>query len=36
MKKWIQPTLTILSSTDLSIIIGAHARSLKCEKAHVR
>lgn len=36
MKKWSHPTLTLLSSEVLSSIINTHARSLKCELAHVR
>lgn len=36
MKKWGQPTVTIIPAQKLSSLVKANARSIKCEKAYVR
>lgn len=36
MKQWFKPTLSIISRHILSSYVATQARSLKCEKAHVR
>lgn len=36
MKKWNMPTLTIVPAQLLTTLIQAKARSITCEKCHVR
>jgi len=36
MKKWLRPSIRTISSDQLTTFINAAARSITCERKHVR